>query len=370
LTTRTLETVEGKEQLFKEKRQIWDGSRYLLRSKLPSMDHHNAYVSRDGSPVAAMTLGDRQEAFLDGFIVGFEGNHYAGALLTSAEMTLGEEMEEIDGHPCYVVEASRHKDDKCVFWIDPAAGYSLRKVVILGTDPAGSSNFVKFRVYDVQLEQVDGAWFPIAGAAEWRMASSDGRLSTIKYDVRRPNVIRNPDLAALGAFQMDLPDGTKVDMDGSHQRYVWLDGDIQAVRKLHEGLKSQPAPPMVIEQWYNANFWRLDFADKVIVLDFFGVWCRPCMAQVPHLKDLWKQYAPQGLVLIGVHTPQAKEGIPEFIAQQEIGYPIAVDHEGETAKKYDVYYYPTLVIIDRTGRIRSVNPEKDELNSLLKSLLD
>jgi len=385
LTKWTHETVEGEERLFKEFRCIWDGSRFLLRSKLPLVDHHNAYVSKDSSLRVAATLGDRKDACLDGTLRGFQGRHYAEALLDSGELRRREEMEAINGHPCYVVEASRREGESCTFWIDPAAGYNLRQAVVRwvmpkgqeppkptpGTERALITESSEYVVSDVKLEQIGGIWVAVAGMVEDRTVYTDGRSYYFKRRMRRRNIVWNPDLDRLGAFQMDLPEGAKIsNQDAPEGQYVWLHGDVRAVRHLHDKMVGQPAPALEIERWYNTDSPQAGLTGKVVVLDFFGVWCRPCMAQIPFLRDLWKQHAPQGLVVVGVHTPLEKEGIPEFITQKEVGYPIAVDREGKTAERYGVYYYPTLVVIDRTGRVRSVNPEKDELSSLLKSLLD
>jgi len=44
---------------------------------------------------------------------------------------------------------------------------------------------------------------------------------------------------------------------------------------------------------------------KVIVIDFWAFDCEPCMEAMPHIQQLYQKYGPEGLVVIGVHTPRA-----------------------------------------------------------------
>ncbi len=144
-----------------------------------------------------------------------------------------------------------------------------------------------------------------------------------------------------------------------------LQSRISAVEKL----LNQPAPPLVIEKWYNGDFWQLNLKNRVILLDFWGVWCGPCKRQIPVLKNLFKEYSKQGLVVIGVHTQLKKKDIPEFISKEAVPYIVGVDYQNKTAEMYHVSGYPSMFIIDRKGLIRAVDPEKRQLQKLLLSLL-
>jgi peroxiredoxin len=93
------------------------------------------------------------------------------------------------------------------------------------------------------------------------------------------------------------------------------------------------------------------------------------MAKIPFIKELHKLYSSRGLVVIGVHTEVAQEKIPAFISDEEINYIIAVDSNGLNAKSYNIFSYPTTVLIDSEGIIRAINPDEIELKNLLKAYL-
>ena len=120
-----------------------------------------------------------------------------------------------------------------------------------------------------------------------------------------------------------------------------------------ESLLGKPAPPLIIEQWYNNSFWKLNFNNKVVVLHFWGVWCSACKPQIPALSQLAKQHGNNSLEIIGVHTYHFKHAIPEFLSS----YTIAVDNNEQTREAYHVTTYPTTVVIDRKGIVRAVDPK-------------
>jgi len=381
-TKHVLETVDGHEMPFKESRQIWDGSRFLLRTKLPSMDHHNAYFSQDKSLRATLLQVELKDSFLDGILGQIGSGHYTQDFLGSKKMTLHKQMEDINGHACYVIEATLPKGTIGTFWIDPAAGYNLRKVVahyeLVGDPPdpppgitvVAHTATLEYVLDNVVLEQIGGTWFPVAGICDFKETYTNGRSRHSKREVRRSNIVWNPDLDDLGAFKMDLPEGARLtNNDDESNEYVWRNGRPEMVNLIHAEMIGRQAPLLEVKKWYNSQAGGLDLKGKVIVLDFFGVWCRPCMAKIPFIKELHKQYSDRGCVIVGVHTAQSSDKIPEFISHDAIKYTVAVDEHGMNAKSFNVFFYPTVMLIDKGGIVRAINPSDIELKNLLEDLL-
>jgi hypothetical protein len=103
------ETVDSSERPFKNSREIWDGSKFLFRTKLPSMDNHNAYFTKNKSTVNTLMQVDRKDSFLDGILGQIGCAHYTQDLLGSEQMTLHKQMEEINGHACYVIHLNHRQ---------------------------------------------------------------------------------------------------------------------------------------------------------------------------------------------------------------------------------------------------------------------
>jgi len=111
-----------------------------------------------------------------------------------------------------------------------------------------------------------------------------------------------------------------------------------------------------ITQWLNGPPLAMaDQRGKVVVLDFWTFGCVNCLNTLPHVKALHARYRDQGLVVIGVHTPEfAFEREPTNVANAVrrlgVDYPVALDNQFRTWNRWHVDAWPTLVVIDRQGR--------------------
>ncbi len=97
-----------------------------------------------------------------------------------------------------------------------------------------------------------------------------------------------------------------------------------------------------------------DYKGKVVVLDFYATWCEPCRAETPRLVELQRQYAAQGLQVIGLNVggEEDREQVPEFAKQFGIPYPLAFPDD-ELADGYlgDNQNIPQSFVFDRNGNM-------------------
>jgi len=92
---------------------------------------------------------------------------------------------------------------------------------------------------------------------------------------------------------------------------------------------------------------------RVVVLDFWATWCPPCRAMMPMLHDLYREWQPKGVELVGIDSDGpavSREDVVEFIARHPSPYPIVVDDQ-EVGGRYGVFSLPHLVVIGRDGKI-------------------
>jgi thiol-disulfide isomerase/thioredoxin len=142
--------------------------------------------------------------------------------------------------------------------------------------------------------------------------------------------------------------------------------------KAKDVLENKTAPALAVSNWQNTDGKELTLAGlkgKVVVLDFWGVWCGPCRAAMPHLRQLYEKHKDQGLVVIGVHTKNQGGKMADYVKEADLTWPIALDTEGETVKAFAVDSYPDYYLIDRKGDLRVADLANGDLDRAVEALL-
>jgi len=88
-----------------------------------------------------------------------------------------------------------------------------------------------------------------------------------------------------------------------------------------------------------------------VVLDFWATWCGPCVAQAPIIDRIARRYEKQGLVVLGVNVGEPVDRVTSYARHEHLSYPLVLDATREAAESYDVDKLPSLVVIDRDGRV-------------------
>jgi len=90
---------------------------------------------------------------------------------------------------------------------------------------------------------------------------------------------------------------------------------------------------------------------KVVLLDFWASWCGPCVAELPHIEKLHRDFKDRGLVVLGVNNEDV-EVARAFVKQKGYTFTTLVDEGKEVSIKYGVSGIPQVFIIDREGKIK------------------
>jgi cytochrome c biogenesis protein CcdA/thiol-disulfide isomerase/thioredoxin len=111
-------------------------------------------------------------------------------------------------------------------------------------------------------------------------------------------------------------------------------------------------------QWLNSPpLTREQLKGKVLLIDFWTYSCINCLRSIPYVEAWWEKYKNDGLVVIGVHTPEFafekdRSNVAKSLTDLKITYPVAIDSNYAIWKAFNNEYWPAHYFIDANGSIR------------------
>ena len=163
---------------------------------------------------------------------------------------------------------------------------------------------------------------------------------------------------------------------------------IEAAKKLKKMI-GQPVPELDVDAWVNNDKAKASFDSlkgKVVLYDFWAIWCGPCIATFPHLQELREEFGDQGFEIVGVtkyynyqwdeDAEQAKrmpeptdpeaehEAIAKFLQSKDMQHPSIVSpKDSENSARFGVTGIPHAVVVDRQGKVRLIKIGSGEANA-------
>ena len=100
-----------------------------------------------------------------------------------------------------------------------------------------------------------------------------------------------------------------------------------------------------------------DLRGNVVLVNFWTYTCINWLRQLPHVRAWYEKYQDQGLVVLGVHTPEFEfehdlDNVRREVKDLRVGYPVATDNDYAVWSAFDNHYWPALYFADADGRIR------------------
>lgn len=153
-------------------------------------------------------------------------------------------------------------------------------------------------------------------------------------------------------------------------------------------LVGMDATPLEVESWVTGTPLTADeLKGKVVLLDFWAVWCGPCIMTFPHLREWQEKYADKGLVIVGltnyynftwddaagratratgtekVPPEKEREMLVKFAESNKLQHRLAIQKDKALAEYYAVSGIPHVVVIDRQGKIRLIRVGSGDKNA-------
>jgi len=111
------------------------------------------------------------------------------------------------------------------------------------------------------------------------------------------------------------------------------------------------APDFTITTDAGRTVTRENFGGKLLVLNFWATWCAPCIDEIPTLDAFQRQFAQQGVVVLGVSIDRNEKIYRRFLDRVGVSFQTARDPEANISASYGTFQVPETYIIDRNGKV-------------------
>jgi thiol-disulfide isomerase/thioredoxin len=157
-------------------------------------------------------------------------------------------------------------------------------------------------------------------------------------------------------------------------------GDLSNVEAdtLVAAAKAPAAPEFARGDWINSDPLTLNkLRGRVVLVEFWTFGCYNCRNTLPAVKEWDARYRDRGLTIVGVHTPETTseyniDNVRREVPRLGIKYPIVTDNDYATWKAYGVEAWPTILVVDKQGRVRWLHVGEgryDETEGVIRALL-
>jgi thiol-disulfide isomerase/thioredoxin len=97
------------------------------------------------------------------------------------------------------------------------------------------------------------------------------------------------------------------------------------------------------------------YRNKVVYVDFWASWCKPCLKSFSFMNNMEKRYGKKGFKIIAINLDSERSAASSFLKKHPAKFTIAYDPEGVTPNKYKLKVMPTSYLIDRKGNIVNIH---------------
>ena len=121
-----------------------------------------------------------------------------------------------------------------------------------------------------------------------------------------------------------------------------------------------PAPGFRLPDLAGNEVALEDYRGRVVLVNFWATWCKPCEDEMPAMDRLYQEFAPTGFELLAVSVDEGIEEVEAFQERLRLSFPILHDPDKDASEAYQSYRFPETFLIDRDGTLvaRFIGPRE------------
>lgn len=127
------------------------------------------------------------------------------------------------------------------------------------------------------------------------------------------------------------------------------------------------APDFVLKDLNGQEFKLSNRKGNPVLIVFSTTWCTYCRTRIPYLKEIHKNYSNRGLEMVNIDIQESHEKVSRFASEYQLPYQVLLDQNRTVSDTYYVRGVPTIILIDRDGKIvcRDCQTLQDVLATML-----
>jgi thiol-disulfide isomerase/thioredoxin len=113
-----------------------------------------------------------------------------------------------------------------------------------------------------------------------------------------------------------------------------------------------PAPALKLTGFDGQPYALEDQGGRVVLVNFWATWCRPCVDEIPSLHRLAARFEDAAFAIVTVNVGEDHERVSRFLKQVPVELPLLMDYDAGISKDWMIYVYPSSYLVDHQGNIR------------------
>ena len=143
----------------------------------------------------------------------------------------------------------------------------------------------------------------------------------------------------------------------------------------HNSFAADDQAPEINLPGINEEIRLENLKGKVVYLDFWASWCKPCAKSFPWMNEMKQSYADKGFEILAVNLDKDRKLADEFLNKMDVNFKVAYDENGKSAADYKLKGMPSSYLIGRDGKVYASHigfreKDKAQLEQAIKKLIN
>ncbi|MBU2597812.1 MAG: TlpA family protein disulfide reductase [Actinobacteria bacterium] len=123
---------------------------------------------------------------------------------------------------------------------------------------------------------------------------------------------------------------------------------IMGTKSIETGIE---APNFTLKNLNGEDVELSQIKGNIVLIDFWAVWCKPCVGKLPYIQSIHEKYGEESLVVLAINVSEKEEKIKSFIEENNYTFPVLIGNK-TVSNDYGAHAIPFVVLIDKEGTIR------------------